>query len=86
MNVPYDVSGQLSSEDDAQLAAHGYVSSFKREFSNLATISFAFAIMVILRFWYMFPGRLFMIIFPRVCAQALPQRLTTLFFLVVPQV
>ncbi|KAF8512942.1 APC amino acid permease [Hysterangium stoloniferum] len=32
-------------EDDTQLAALGYVPSFKREFSNLATISFAFAIM-----------------------------------------
>jgi predicted ester cyclase len=39
-------SNQFDSEDDAQLAAHGYVSSFKREFSNLATISFAFSIMV----------------------------------------
>lgn len=37
---------QFASEDDAELAALGYVSSFKREFTNLATISFAFAIMV----------------------------------------
>ena len=44
-HVSYD-SNEFASEDDAQLAAHGYVSSFKREFSNLATISFAFAIMV----------------------------------------
>jgi hypothetical protein len=43
-NLTYD-SKKFASEDDAQLAAHGYVSSFKREFSNLATISFAFAIM-----------------------------------------
>jgi hypothetical protein len=41
-----DLTGQYLSDDDAQLAAQGYVSSFKREFSNLATISFAFAIMV----------------------------------------
>ena len=47
MNTSYDLSNQYSSEDDAQLAVHGYVPSFKREFSNLATISFAFAIMVI---------------------------------------
>ncbi|KAF8508070.1 amino acid/polyamine transporter I [Gautieria morchelliformis] len=40
-----NLTGQYLSEDDAQLAAQGYVSSFKREFSNLATISFAFAIM-----------------------------------------
>ncbi|GJJ09317.1 hypothetical protein Clacol_003539 [Clathrus columnatus] len=32
-------------EDDIQLAAQGYTPSFKREFSNLATISFAFSIM-----------------------------------------
>ncbi|KAI0028728.1 APC amino acid permease [Vararia minispora EC-137] len=31
--------------DDAELEALGYVPSFKREFSNLATISFAFSIM-----------------------------------------
>ncbi|KIK56143.1 hypothetical protein GYMLUDRAFT_47349 [Collybiopsis luxurians FD-317 M1] len=33
------------SEDDKELVALGYVPSFKREFSNLATISFAFSIM-----------------------------------------
>ncbi|KAE9406087.1 amino acid permease [Gymnopus androsaceus JB14] len=33
------------SEDDKELVAMGYVPSFKREFSNLATISFAFSIM-----------------------------------------
>ncbi|KAJ7619314.1 amino acid permease [Roridomyces roridus] len=32
-------------EDDKELLALGYVPSFKREFSNLATISFAFSIM-----------------------------------------
>jgi amino acid permease (GABA permease) len=32
-------------EDDKKLEAMGYVPSFKREFSNLATISFAFSIM-----------------------------------------
>ncbi|KAJ3986958.1 APC amino acid permease [Lentinula detonsa] len=33
------------SDDDKELVALGYVPSFKREFSNLATISFAFSIM-----------------------------------------
>ncbi|KAH8112046.1 APC amino acid permease [Phellopilus nigrolimitatus] len=33
------------SDDDKELEALGYVPSFKREFSNLATISFAFSIM-----------------------------------------
>ncbi|VDB94036.1 unnamed protein product [Peniophora sp. CBMAI 1063] len=32
-------------DDDRELAALGYKASFKREFSNLATISFAFSIM-----------------------------------------
>ncbi|KIY70063.1 amino acid transporter [Cylindrobasidium torrendii FP15055 ss-10] len=32
-------------DDDQELVALGYVPSFKREFSNLATISFAFSIM-----------------------------------------
>ncbi|KAJ6472386.1 hypothetical protein DFH09DRAFT_1343876 [Mycena vulgaris] len=32
-------------DDDKALLALGYVPSFKREFSNLATISFAFSIM-----------------------------------------
>ncbi|CAK5275488.1 unnamed protein product [Mycena citricolor] len=32
-------------DDDKELLAMGYVPSFKREFSNLATISFAFSIM-----------------------------------------
>ncbi|THH17487.1 hypothetical protein EW146_g3330 [Bondarzewia mesenterica] len=35
----------LESDDDRNLEALGYVPSFKREFSNLATISFAFSIM-----------------------------------------
>ncbi|EJD05189.1 APC amino acid permease [Fomitiporia mediterranea MF3/22] len=41
------ISEELSSvdEDDRELEALGYVPSFKREFSNLATISFAFSIM-----------------------------------------
>ncbi|KAK7441808.1 polyamine transporter tpo5 [Stygiomarasmius scandens] len=41
------VSGSvdLSDDDDRELVALGYVPSFKREFSNLATISFAFSIM-----------------------------------------
>ncbi|KAF7982272.1 hypothetical protein HWV62_29521 [Athelia sp. TMB] len=34
-----------SGDDDKELEALGYVPSFKREFSNLATISFAFSIM-----------------------------------------
>ncbi|KZT03254.1 APC amino acid permease [Laetiporus sulphureus 93-53] len=34
-----------SSDDDERLIEIGYVPSFKREFSNLATISFAFSIM-----------------------------------------
>ncbi|KAF8797588.1 hypothetical protein BYT27DRAFT_7219125 [Phlegmacium glaucopus] len=33
-------------EDDRELLALGYKPSFKREFTNLATISFAFSIMV----------------------------------------
>ena len=66
-HVSYD-SNEFASEDDAQLAAHGYVSSFKREFSNLATISFAFAIMVgMIMDWistgttptFLFPGHVF---------------------------
>lgn len=35
----------MDSDDDRNLEAMGYVPSFKREFSNLATISFAFSIM-----------------------------------------
>lgn len=31
--------------DEAELAAMGYKSEFKREFTNLGTISFAFSIM-----------------------------------------
>ncbi|KIJ47259.1 hypothetical protein M422DRAFT_74835 [Sphaerobolus stellatus SS14] len=38
-------SSHESYDDDAELVAIGYVPSFKREFSNLATISFAFSIM-----------------------------------------
>lgn len=34
-----------SVDDDADLAAMGYKSEFKREFTNLGTISFAFSIM-----------------------------------------
>ncbi|KZP25009.1 hypothetical protein FIBSPDRAFT_950703 [Athelia psychrophila] len=34
-----------NTEDDLELKALGYVPSFKREFSNLATISFAFSIL-----------------------------------------
>lgn len=36
---------ELSDDDDKELVALGYKPSFKREFSNLATISFAFSIM-----------------------------------------
>lgn len=32
-------------DDDADLAALGYKAEFKREFTNLSTISFAFSIM-----------------------------------------
>ncbi|KAG9119906.1 hypothetical protein FRC07_004839, partial [Ceratobasidium sp. 392] len=32
-------------DDDVELMAMGYVPSFKREFTNIATISFAFSIM-----------------------------------------
>ncbi|KAF8903067.1 amino acid/polyamine transporter I [Mucidula mucida] len=39
------VSETVVNEDDRELVALGYVPSFKREFSNLATISFAFSIM-----------------------------------------
>jgi amino acid permease (GABA permease) len=38
-------STDYQDEDDKKLVAMGYVPSFKREFSNLATISFAFSIM-----------------------------------------
>ncbi|KAF8999807.1 amino acid permease [Cyathus striatus] len=38
-------SVDTSNEDDKELLALGYKPSFKREFSNLATISFAFSIM-----------------------------------------
>ncbi|KZV68624.1 APC amino acid permease [Peniophora sp. CONT] len=43
----YRTSGDSSTfvDDDRELAALGYKPSFKREFSNLATISFAFSIM-----------------------------------------
>ncbi|TFK48319.1 APC amino acid permease [Heliocybe sulcata] len=38
-------SSSTLNDDDRELEALGYVPSFKREFSNLATISFAFSIM-----------------------------------------
>lgn len=38
-------SSANSIDDDADLAAMGYKSEFKREFTNLGTISFAFSIM-----------------------------------------
>ncbi|KAG8835935.1 hypothetical protein FRC17_000020 [Serendipita sp. 399] len=41
--TPNDSSSDF--DDDAALRALGYVPSFKREFSNLSTISFAFSIM-----------------------------------------
>ncbi|CAE6476917.1 unnamed protein product [Rhizoctonia solani] len=37
--------GEHANNDDAQLIAMGYKPSFKREFTNIATISFAFSIM-----------------------------------------
>lgn len=43
---PTSSTTEYVDEDDLQLAAQGYAPSFKREFSNLATISFAFSIMV----------------------------------------
>jgi len=39
------VDSSTLNEDDRELEALGYVPSFKREFTNLATISFAFSIM-----------------------------------------
>ncbi|KAG7447357.1 APC amino acid permease [Guyanagaster necrorhizus] len=39
------MSSTMIDDDDRELVALGYVPSFKREFSNLATISFAFSIM-----------------------------------------
>ena len=39
------VTRREDDEDDKELRALGYVPSFRREFSNLATISFAFSIM-----------------------------------------
>ncbi|CAE6418024.1 unnamed protein product [Rhizoctonia solani] len=41
-NVP---TGESINSDDAELIAMGYKPSFKREFTNIATISFAFSIM-----------------------------------------
>lgn len=38
-------TSSLEDDDDKKLESLGYVPSFKREFSNLATISFAFSIM-----------------------------------------
>lgn len=38
-------TSNLEDDDDKKLESLGYVPSFKREFSNLATISFAFSIM-----------------------------------------
>jgi len=46
--LPTTIMASLHSsvdDDDKELLALGYVPSFKREFSNLATISFAFSIM-----------------------------------------
>ncbi|KAF8260282.1 APC amino acid permease [Lactarius quietus] len=45
--MPDDDPGttEYKDEDDKKLEAMGYVPSFKREFSNLATISFAFSIL-----------------------------------------
>lgn len=40
-----------SVNDEADLAALGYKSEFKREFTNLGTISFAFSIMYV--FYYL---------------------------------
>jgi hypothetical protein len=40
------VSFPATNEDDKELEDLGYVPSFKREFTNLATISFAFSILV----------------------------------------
>ncbi|KAF8608434.1 APC amino acid permease [Ceratobasidium sp. AG-I] len=39
------VHHDIDNDDDAELLALGYVPSFKREFTNIATISFAFSIM-----------------------------------------
>jgi len=38
-------SASSSIKDEEELAAMGYRSEFKREFTNLGTISFAFSIM-----------------------------------------
>ncbi|KAJ8690296.1 polyamine transporter tpo5 [Pleurotus ostreatus] len=40
-----ELSKTTLNDDDRELEAMGYVPSFRREFSNLATISFAFSIM-----------------------------------------
>jgi hypothetical protein len=37
--VDHTVTMSSTDEDDAELVALGYVPSFKREFSNLATVS-----------------------------------------------
>ncbi|KAF4586398.1 hypothetical protein EYR38_010674 [Pleurotus pulmonarius] len=46
-----ELSKTTLNDDDRELEAMGYVPSFRREFSNLATISFAFSIMV--RIYYL---------------------------------
>jgi hypothetical protein len=40
------ISFPAANQDDKELEELGYVPSFKREFTNLATISFAFSILV----------------------------------------
>ncbi|PFH47069.1 hypothetical protein AMATHDRAFT_68499 [Amanita thiersii Skay4041] len=45
MEKSYATSFETADDDDKELVALGYKPSFKREFSNLATISFAFSIM-----------------------------------------
>ena len=42
-----DAGSSSSINDDAELAKLGYKSEFKREFTNLGTISFAFSIMCV---------------------------------------
>ncbi|KIY48512.1 APC amino acid permease [Fistulina hepatica ATCC 64428] len=43
--APYADTSSSIDDDDRELVALGYTPSFKREFTNLATISFAFSIM-----------------------------------------
>jgi hypothetical protein len=42
--------------DEEELAAMGYKSEFKREFTNLGTISFAFSIMYVVLIYPSFPS------------------------------